>query len=121
MRPLPVILALLLVLVQYPLWLGKGGWLRTWELDHQVWSQLQSNARLDQRNRALEGEVRDLKQGLVAIEERARYELGMVRPDEIFVQINQPRGTPVPLKPSDNPPQPDVRGGTSELRTASLR
>ncbi len=88
MRLLSYALAALLVLVQYPLWLGKGGWLRVWELDRQVNSQQRTNVALNQRNAALEGEVRDLRQGLGAIEERARYELGMVRPDEIFVQIN---------------------------------
>lgn len=88
MRLLSYALAALLVLVQYPLWLGKGGWLRVWDLDRQVTAQQRQNIGLAQRNAALEGEVRDLRQGLGAIEERARYELGMVRPDEIFVQIN---------------------------------
>ena len=109
-------LAGLLVLIQYPLWLGKGGWLRAWEIDQQVWAQRQANAKLELRNRALEGEVRDLKQGLVAIEERARYELGMVRPDEIFVQIN-PSGT-VPLPAPRAPAQPQLRGEASDLRAA---
>ncbi|MFM1988549.1 MAG: hypothetical protein RJA99_1506 [Pseudomonadota bacterium] len=85
----------LLALIQYPLWLGKGGWLRVWELDRQLLAQHQTNARMLERNRALEGEVRDLKQGTVAIEERARYELGMMKPDEIFVQIAEP-GTSAP-------------------------
>ena len=79
-------LAALLALIQYPLWLGKGGWLRVWELDRQHQAQLASNARLSERNAALEGEVRDLAAGTQAVEERARYELGMVRPDEILVE-----------------------------------
>jgi cell division protein FtsB len=88
----------LLVLIQWPLWLGKGGWLRVWELDRQLVAQQQTNGRLLSRNRALEGEVRDLKQGTGAIEERARYELGMMKSDEVFVQIAEP-GTPVPAAP----------------------
>lgn len=95
MRLFSLALVALLALVQYPLWLGKGGWLRVWDLDRQLIAQNQVNARLIERNRALEGEVRDLKQGTVAIEERARYELGMMKPDEIFVQIAEP-GTSTP-------------------------
>jgi cell division protein FtsB len=94
MRILALVLAGLLVLIQYPLWVGKGGWLKVWDLDRQVSSQLAINARLRDRNVALEGEVGDLKQGLLAIEERARYELGMVRPDEIFVQLTETSAPP---------------------------
>lgn len=89
MRALACLLAGLLVLIQYPLWFGKGGWMRVWELDRQVQLQLANNQRLTERNVGLEGEVRDLRQGLLAVEERARYELGMVRPDEMFVQFNE--------------------------------
>lgn len=88
MRVLSLLLLCLLVLIQYPLWLGKGSWLRVLELDRLLAIQRQTNYKMELRNQALEGEVRDLKQGLVAIEERARYELGMVRADELFVQIN---------------------------------
>ena len=87
MRLVALALAFLIVLLQYPLWLGKGGWLRVWDLDRQVTAQKQVNDRLRQRNAALDAEVRDLKQGFEAVEERARYELGMVRQDEIFFQI----------------------------------
>ncbi len=88
MRPLLLALIALLALIQYPLWLGKGGWLRVWDLDRQVAAQQRANQALAQRNAAMESEVRDLRQGLLAVEERARYELGMVRPDEVFVQMN---------------------------------
>ncbi len=81
------ILALLVVLLQYPLWLGKGGWLRVWEVDRQLHAQHEENLRLEQRNASLEAEVRDLKSGNEAIEERARFELGLTRPREIFVQV----------------------------------
>ena len=89
MRTLAIVLASLLVLVQYPLWLGKGGWLRVGELDRQLTAQQAVNARLASRNDALQAEVADLRAGKQALEERARYELGMVKPGEIFVQINE--------------------------------
>ena len=83
----PVLLAVLIALMQYPLWLGKGSWLRVWELDRQLQAQRESNRKLQVRNAAIEADVRDLKQGSEAIEERARYELGMVKPDEVFFHI----------------------------------
>jgi len=91
MRILAVTLAAFVLLLQYPLWLGKGGWFRVWSLDQQVQEQKEANARLRQRNGALDAEVRDLKQGFEAIEERARYELGLIKQDEIFFQVVPPR------------------------------
>ena len=87
MKILAAILGALIVLIQYPLWLGKGGWLRASDTDRQVEIQKSKNRQLETRNAALAAEVRDLKQGTEAIEERARYELGMIRPDEVFFQI----------------------------------
>ena len=87
MRILAGVLAAIIVLIQYPLWLGKGGWMRVAEVDRQVGAQKAKNAQLEVRNAGLEAEVRDLKQGTEAIEERARYELGMIRGNEIFFQI----------------------------------
>jgi cell division protein FtsB len=84
---LTLILLALVGAIQYPLWLGKGGWMRVWEVDREIAAQREVNARLRARNGALDAEVRDLKQGLEAIEERARSELGMVRQDEIFFQV----------------------------------
>ena len=78
---------MLIALIQYPLWLGKGGWSRVWEVDQQIHAQREINQKLQLRNAALDAEVRDLKQGLEAIEERARSELGMIKHDEIFYQI----------------------------------
>lgn len=89
MRTLGIVLACLLALIQYPLWLGKGGWLRVWELDRQLAAQQALNARIASRNGALEAEVADLRAGQQALEERARYDLGMVKPGELFVQINE--------------------------------
>jgi len=88
-RTLGIVLACLLALIQYPLWLGKGGWLRVWELDRQLQAQQELNARMASRNDALEAEVADLRAGQQALEERARYDLGMVKPGELFVQINE--------------------------------
>jgi cell division protein FtsB len=90
MRILAYTLAAFIVLLQYPLWFGKGGWLRVWGLERQVQEQKQNNAALAQRNGALDAEVRDLKQGFEAIEERARYELGMIKQDEVFYQVVRP-------------------------------
>ena len=90
MRLITLCMATLLLLIQYPLWLGKGGWLRVWELDKQVAVAQKKNDELKARNAKLESEVRDLKDGTGAIEERARYELGMIKQDEIFVQIVGP-------------------------------
>jgi len=90
MKVLTLTLAALIVLIQYPLWLGKGSWLRVWEVDQQIRAQRATNRQLQARNAALEAEVRDLKVGLEAIEERARSELGMIRQDEIFFQIVGP-------------------------------
>jgi cell division protein FtsB len=86
-RTLAGLLGALILLVQVPLWLGKGGWLRVWEIDRQLGAQRAKNEQLQGRNQALDAEVRDLKQGLDALEERARYELGMIKPDEVFFQI----------------------------------
>ena len=86
MRILGAIFVALIVLIQYPLWLGKGGWLRAWEVERQVEAQKAKNRQLEARNASLAAEVRDLKTGTEEIEERARHELGMLRPDEIFYQ-----------------------------------
>jgi cell division protein FtsB len=96
-RTLGIVLVCLLALIQYPLWLGKGGWLRVWELDRQLEAQQALNARIASRNDALEAEVADLRAGQQALEERARYDLGMVKPGELFVQINEASASrPVP-------------------------
>jgi cell division protein FtsB len=87
MRWLSALLVALLVALQYPLWLGKGGWLRAWDVARQLERQKESNRALEVRNAGLDAEVRDLKQGYDAIEEYARFELGMIREDEVFVQI----------------------------------
>jgi cell division protein FtsB len=76
-----------IVLLQYPLWLGEGGWLKVREHAHKVETQQSLNERLQTRNAGLLAELGDLKQGRDAIEERARNELGMIAPDEWFVRV----------------------------------
>lgn len=83
------VLLALLVLLQYPLWFGKGGLLRVREMERQVAAQREVNQSLEIRNASQEAEVRDLKSGYEAIEERARYELGLVKEGEVFVQTPQ--------------------------------
>ncbi len=83
------VLVALLAGLQYPLWFGKGGLLRVGELERQLTEQRELNQKLEARNASLEAEVRDLKSGLEAIEERARSELGLVKEGEVFVQTPQ--------------------------------
>jgi cell division protein FtsB len=83
------VLVALLVLLQYPLWFGKGGLLRVRDMERQVAAQRDVNQTLEVRNASQEAEVRDLKSGYEAVEERARYELGLVKEGEVFVQTPQ--------------------------------
>ena len=94
MKLVTLILVVLIAALQYPLWLGKGSWLRVWEVDRQLREQTLANQKLQARNAALDAEVRDLKQGIEAIEERARSELGMIKQDEIFFQILEDKQKP---------------------------
>jgi cell division protein FtsB len=82
---------LLLIAIQYPLWLGKGGWLKVYEMEHQLDLQTAKNSLLSLRNAKLSGDVKDLKDGTRAIEERARVEHGMIKEGEYFVQILPPQ------------------------------
>jgi len=105
MRWIKLALIVLILLLQYPLWFGKGGWLKVWDLNRQIEEQKQSNQQAQTRNAVLDAEVRDLKQGTAAIEERARSELGMVKRGEVFFQITggvsapQPASAPREAKP----------------------
>ena len=89
MRILAGILGALILLIQYPLWLGKGSWARAWQVEQDLNRQVQANHKLEARNAGLAAEVNDLKTGSEAIEERARFELGLVKSDEIFFQIEE--------------------------------
>jgi cell division protein FtsB len=95
MRLIVAALLGLLLIVQWTLWLGHGGWLRVWELQRQVAAQQVANGDLAARNEARATEVQSLRDGREAIEERARYDLHMIRADELFFQFVPP-GTPMP-------------------------
>ena len=99
MKALSLVLAGLLLALQYPLWIGKGSWMRVWELDRSLAQQRLANIKLKSRNDALDADVKDLKQGMEAVEERARLELGMIRKDEVFYQVVTP-AAPGSVKPA---------------------
>jgi cell division protein FtsB len=90
MRGLTWALAVLILLLQYPLWLGKGSWPRIWELEREVDAQKTANLALEARNVQLAAEAQDLHGGYDALEGRARFELGMVRADEVFIHVIEP-------------------------------
>ncbi|HEX5126450.1 MAG TPA: cell division protein FtsB [Rhodocyclaceae bacterium] len=85
-----IILLALLLLLQYPLWFGHGGYLQVRDAERQLQTLRDANQKLEQRNADTAAEVTDLKSGFDAIEERARFELGLVKPHEKFVQIPEP-------------------------------
>ena len=105
MKILGAIFIVLILAIQYPLWLGKGGWLHVADVDRKLRTQRQTNERLQQRNQVLHAEVADLKRGYDAIEERARGELGLLKNDEVFFQfVDTPRGAPTsPTSPASPP------------------
>jgi len=101
MRLVSLLLFILIVLIQYPLWMGRGGWFAVWDLQRRAAEQRAVNEGLHARNAALEAEVQDLRTGTEAIEELARGEMGMMRNNEVFVQI-------VPIGPGES----EVGSGT---------
>lgn len=111
MRLITLALAVLLLLIQIPLWLGKGGWLRVGVMEAQVDAAQKKNTELLARNAKLDSEVRDLKDGTGAVEERARFELGMVKQNEIFVQIVDGRAPAASQTPAPVPPPAKVTKG----------
>lgn len=90
LRVVVIVLVVLLVVLQYTFWFGNGGYRDAAWLQKQVTEQKAENRRLEKRNRALAAEVADLKQGRQAIEGRARSELGLIKPGEIFYQVVGP-------------------------------
>jgi cell division protein FtsB len=100
MRSLTWVFAFLILLLQYPLWLGKGSWLKVWDLKRQVTEQRAANEALVARNSQLAAEVSDLKTGYGVIESRARFQLGMIRQDETFFQVIEPVAGPVTTQES---------------------
>lgn len=87
MKVLGAILLVVLVLLQYRLWVSDEGIREVWTLTSAVEVQRAENTELQDRNRQLRAEVRDLKQGMTALEERARHDLGMVGTSETFYQV----------------------------------
>lgn len=115
MRWLAAALLAALLLLQYRVWLSGDGVREVLRLRAEVASQLQQNARLAERNRELAGEVRDLKQGYAAIEERARSDLGMIAGNETFYQV-------VPRPPASTAPHATTalrRAGSPARRAAA--
>jgi len=90
MRIVTIILFILLILLQFKLWLGEGGFREVTRLENRVEQQQQLNDELLQRNAQLQAEVIDLRERLDAVEERARNELGLIKPDEEFYQVVPP-------------------------------
>lgn len=109
MKALTLIFVILIALLQYPLWLGKGSWLRVWNVKQQISEQKEKNISSKQRNETLNAEVRDLKQGNAAIEERARTELGMIKQDEVFYQVID---QPLPTRPANATPVTTLENST---------
>ncbi|MYZ45881.1 cell division protein FtsB [Schauerella aestuarii] len=126
MRLVFLIVVVLAALIQYPLWLGKGGWFNAWELQGALAEQKTVNEGLRARNAALDAEVQDLQTGTGALEERARGDLGMMREGEVYVQI-LPQHTAPPAgahtsigaaaageaPPGTDPTKPPVQNGAS--------
>jgi cell division protein FtsB len=111
MRLITLALVALLLLIQYPLWLGKGGWLSVADLEQQVAATRKKTEELKARNAHLESEVRDLKDGTGAVEERARYELGMIKQNEIFVHVLKKDGKNAPMMTPPPKPEPEPETG----------
>ena len=92
MRTLIILLVVVLLGLQFKLWVGNGSFAEVWRYHRAVDEQQLENARLEERNKTLDAEVLDLKQGLESIEERARSELGMVKQNETFFQVIEESG-----------------------------
>ncbi|WP_144156378.1 cell division protein FtsB [Paraburkholderia sp. BCC1885] len=112
MRLVTAVLIILLALIQYPLWWGHGGWLRVHELQGELAQQAQKNADEKLRNERIAGEVQDLQNGTAAVEERARYEMGMVKDGEVFVQFVAPNA-PLPAPTNNTATTTSTRGEVS--------
>lgn len=115
MRWLTLVLVALVLALQLQLWFGKGGWLKVWEHERQLATMRTANHKLESRNGALDADVRDLKQGYEAIEERARYDIGLIRDGEVFVQLPPFENNFDVVYNGDAPPKPaDQRGVLGE-------
>ncbi len=102
MKKIIAILIILLVLLQYKIWLGDGGIPKILQLQEEVDTVQAQVDKLKDRNQALDAEVQDLKKGLDAIEERARSDLGMIGQDEVYYQVIDKKSA------TDLAPEPDI-------------
>jgi cell division protein FtsB len=102
-RLLALILLAVLIVLQVKLWAGAGGWREVGVLEQTVAVQAGENAELEQRNEALAAEVDDLKRGQAAVEERARAELGMIKPGEVFYRVVDPDKATTAASEDDTP------------------
>ncbi len=125
MRLATIVLLAMLAVLQYTLWLGKGGWLRIWSLERDIEAQSVKQARLRESNGIGRADVDDLRTGLDAVDELARREIGMLRKDETFFQYPQTSGpgaaasagTPSGGAPVEAPTQaPEPKGGATDVR-----
>lgn len=105
-RWLVALLLVALLGLQARLWWGEGGVAEVEALEQRVAEQRRENARLQQRNDALSAEVEDLKSGEAAVEDRARSELGMIRPGETFYRVVEPAPPAAPAGDDDAEPRP---------------
>jgi cell division protein FtsB len=106
-------LVVVLVLLQYRLWLGDGGMREVHRLRAEIEVQREQNSELKERNRTLAAEVQDLKKGTVAIEERARTDLGMVGRGETFYQVVEPTAAVQPPPGASGESDEESSGGGS--------
>ena len=102
-RLLALLLLVVLIALQVKLWSGAGSWTDEQDLKQKVEEQRAENVRLKERNAALSAEVADLKSGDVAVEERARAELGMIKPGEVFYRVVEPVDPKTQTAPEDVP------------------
>ncbi|MGA8010318.1 MAG: cell division protein FtsB [Thiomonas sp.] len=109
MRWVTVLLVSLLLLLQWPLWFGERGWFAVQRLENQLGQQNQANVLAQQDNDRLAAEVQDLKTGLSGVQDQARREMGMVKPDEVFVQIVPPTRTGSLPASAANPAPPAAK------------
>lgn len=119
MKFLAAALVIVLVLLQYRLWLGDGGMSEVHRLRADIEVQKQQNRELKERNRTLAAEVQDLKKGTVAIEERARTDLGMVGRGETFYQVVEPKAAVTPAPAPTSEPEEDESGSGSSRGSSS--
>lgn len=118
MKLLAAGLVIVLVLLQYRLWLGDGGMREVHRLRAEIEVQREQNSELKERNRTLAAEVQDLKKGTVAIEERARTDLGMVGRGETFYQVVEPTAAGQPAPSSSSESEEDEAARVIQARAA---